>query len=49
MCCQRNSDSEREKEEGLAPWIIGVIYACAVLLFAGVAWLAYAFTHHPNI
>ena len=45
MCAVKETQTQREREEGLAPWIIGVICTCAILLFARVGWLAYASAH----
>ncbi|KAK2564912.1 Plexin domain-containing protein 1 [Acropora cervicornis] len=46
-CFSQETHVEAKEKEGLAPWIIAVICAFAVVLFVFVAWLLYAFTH-PN-
>lgn len=46
-CFSQETRVEAKEKEGLAPWIIAVICAFAVVLFVFVAWLLYAFTH-PN-
>ncbi|XP_015778697.1 PREDICTED: uncharacterized protein LOC107356608 [Acropora digitifera] len=46
-CFSQETRVEAKEKEGLAPWIIAVICAFAVVLFVFFAWLLYAFTH-PN-
>lgn len=44
-CFSQETHVEAKEKEGLAPWIIAVICAFAVVPFVFVAWLLYAFTH----
>ncbi|XP_068742952.1 plexin domain-containing protein 1-like isoform X4 [Montipora capricornis] len=46
-CFSQESQIVSEGKQDLEPWMIAVICAGAVLLFACIAWLVYAFTH-PN-